>query len=446
MQLPSLLGHVQELLTLIFDARHGPRSQPPDAMIDSFFRARKYLGSHDRRFIAETTYGTLRHLRRCEYIVLSSVPRPSLPRGDRALLLALAYLLHMEHQQVQQADGLANKFVSKDLRAHLTELLIRLSSFALPSHVDPVERLALAYSFPDWMVRRFLHGFGPEETEQLLSSLNQPASLQLRVNTLKTTVEDCQHRLEKEGLKSNRTKFSSVGLEVAKRVNIFDFATFRDGLFEVQDEGSQLLPVIVDPKPTDKVLDACAGAGGKTLAFADIMRGRGEILATDLHDFRLRELKKRARRAGVQNVRIQRLSNLDELNEKYTEHFDIVFLDVPCSGLGTIRRNPGMKWSVSEESVRELSAKQRSILESTWRLVKPGGRMVYATCTFLPDENEFVVEDFVREHPEFQLLDLAERAKSFGLRTRGDDRYITLLPHVHGTDGFFCSIMKSRRK
>lgn len=458
MQLPSLLGHVQELLALIFNAqqtgragatnsasvhRHqGARVQPADAIIDSFFRARKYLGSHDRRFIAETTYGTLRHLRRCEYVVLSSIPRPSIPRGDRTLLLAVAYLLHVERQPLSPVDGLIGKFTSKEIRQQLPEILSRFSSFDLPIPDDPVERLALQYSFPDWMVRRLREELSLDETEQLLASLNQQAPLQLRVNTLKVALEECQRKLTSEGLETSRTKYSPIGLQTSKRVNVFHYMSFREGLFEVQDEGSQLLPLLIDSKPTDKVLDACAGAGGKTLELSALMKNRGEIVATDVQAFRLQELKKRAQRAGVSNVRIRWVDDLSELTHDFSNYFSLVLVDAPCSGLGTLRRNPGMKWTVSEETVKELSAKQVHLLEASAPLVKPGGRLVYATCTFLREENEDVVQRFLSKHPEFTLLDPSEQAATLHVPDAVSDRFIKLLPHRHGTDGFFCAMLQ----
>jgi 16S rRNA (cytosine967-C5)-methyltransferase len=445
MQQSSLLGHVQELLALIVHAHHhrraGGRVQPADAVIDAFFRARKYLGSHDRRFIAETTYGTLRHLRRCEYVVLASVPRPSIPRGDRLLLLALAYLLHIERQPLTEISGLSDRITARDLRQQLPEILARFSSFMLPVIDEPVERLGLQYSFPDWMVRRFLEEFGAGETERLLAHLNQPAPLQLRVNTLKATVEECQQRLAAEGLETKRTTHSPIGLEVSKRINVFQHASFREGLFEVQDEGSQLLPLLIDPKPGEKVLDACAGAGGKTLELAALMNNRGEIVATDVQAFRLQELKKRAQRAGVSNVRIRWIDDLADLAKDFANSFSLVLVDAPCSGLGTLRRNPGMKWTVTEATGKELSAIQTELLERSAPLVRQGGRLVYATCTLLREENEDVVERFLSRHPEFSLLDPAGAAAKFHLSHAVSGTFIKLLPHLHGTDGFFCALL-----
>jgi 16S rRNA (cytosine967-C5)-methyltransferase len=214
----------------------------------------------------------------------------------------------------------------------------------------------------------------------------------------------------------------------------------------VQDEGSQLLPLLIDPKPTAKVLDVCAGAGGKTLEFAAIMKNRGEIHATDINAYRLEELKKRSRRAGASNVRVREIEEVHDLEEEFKNSFDVVFVDAPCSGLGTIRRNPGMKWMVTEETVNEVSAKQRSILDGCAALVKPGGRIVYATCTLLRQENEDVVDSFLIAHPDYHPSSLDSSAARIGLTNATSGPWLKLLPHLHGTDGFFCAVVQKKPK
>jgi 16S rRNA (cytosine967-C5)-methyltransferase len=307
-----------------------------------------------------------------------------------------------------------------------------------------VVRIGIDYSFPDWMVEKFIEQYGESEAEKICSSLNEQAPLTLRVNTLKTTVEQCQAALSKQGIEATKTLLSPFGLNLSKRINVFSLAVFRDGWFEVQDEGSQLLPFLTDPKPNAKLLDVCAGAGGKTLEFAALMKNRGEIFAADINSYRLEELRKRTKRAGAQNVRIQEIQAIEDLNERYSNFFDMVFVDAPCSGLGTIRRNPGMKWMVTEQTVNEVSEKQISILHSSAPLVKLGGRIVYATCTLLRQENEDVVEEFVVRNPEFKLVEangLLEKWNN-GLLAAGS--FFKLLPHVNGTDGFFCAVLEKQ--
>lgn len=437
MQLSSLLGHVQELLGNIRAS-----SKPADSLIDSFFRSHKYLGSHDRRFIAETTYGTLRHLRRCEFILQCAMGAnaENVKREDGLLMLPVAYLAGIDHRTLTAAD-VSQKLSSKALKDGMVTFLKTLANGCPIPESDVTEKIGIEYSFADWMVRRMLYEYGHEETERICQSLNEPAPLTLRVNLLKTTVEQCQEELRKQEIETSRTATSPYGLQITKRVNVFSLKSFQDGYFEVQDEGSQILPLLIDPKPTAKVLDACAGAGGKTLGFAALMKNRGEIFATDNNGYRLRELKKRSRRAGAFNIRPLEVATVGDLPEKFHDYFDVVFVDAPCSGLGTIRRNPGMKWTVTEETVNEVSEKQSEILRQCAPLVKPGGRLVYATCTLLRQENEDVVNKFVGESQDFNMVPPGMMLTKLGVKRALSDKFVKLLPHIHGTDGFFCAVM-----
>ncbi|MEX0602871.1 MAG: RsmB/NOP family class I SAM-dependent RNA methyltransferase, partial [Bacteroidota bacterium] len=297
------------------------------------------------------------------------------------------------------------------------------------------------YSFPDWMVMRFVGEVGEAATPQLLAALNEQAPLTLRVNSLKISAEECRGVLKSQGVETTPATLAPSGLIVGKRINIFQLPAFRDGYFEVQDEGSQMIPLLLDPKPTAKVLDACAGAGGKSLGLSALMKNRGEIMATDIHSFRLDELRKRARRAGAFNIRVVDKDRFDEQADSYERFFDHVLVDAPCSGLGTIRRNPGMKWSVTEETVRELSEKQVSIVSSYLRFLKPGGTLLYATCTFFRQENEEVVERVLALHPEVRRADLGPSADRVGLGSAAAGGVLQLWPHLHGTDGFFCALL-----
>ncbi len=435
MQFPSLLGHSQELLTIIRKS-----AKPADHLIDAFFRSRKYLGSHDRRFIAEAVYGTIRHLRRCEALATASVGAfpDDVSTEDSSLILLAVYLVKFDHRKDVAPNVLGPKLRS----ARLKESLLRFLSGLAASDVGSAESTALRHSFPDWMVDRFVQTYGTAETEALCSGLNEPAPLTIRVNTLKTTVKDCQEALAKQGIETKPTRLSPFGLSLSKRVNIFQFDAFRAGLFEVHDEGSQLLPLLIDPKPTWKVLDACAGAGGKTLQLAALMNNRGEIFAADPHSVRLEALRKRTRRAGVSNVRVIETSVFEAKLADFAGFFDAVLIDAPCSGLGTIRRNPGLKWSVTEQSVNELSEKQLGILSANAGVVKQGGKMFYATCTMLREENEDVIGTFLGSRSDFRLALMKPAAEKWNLSHCVEGDFLKLLPHRHGTDGFFCAILE----
>ena len=441
MKLSSLLGHTREVLQLVRDS-----GRPADNLIDTFFRTHKYLGSHDRRFVAETMYGTLRHLRRCETVLLQALGAHAegmLPE-DGFLLLAVTYLTTIDHRTPINDADVGEALKSGRLRPLLHSILQAIPQAKIPESGDPVERIGMQYSFPEWVVRRFLNQYGEAETEKICESLNGQAPLTLRVNTLKTTVEECRKSLAEEDIEAQPTLLSPFGLVVSKRMNVFQLQAFRNGFFEVQDEGSQLLPFLVDPKPTAKVLDACAGAGGKTLELSALMKNRGEIVAADVHSTRLEELRRRMRRAGTSNVRIRRVDDVSELVDHHRDYFDVVLLDAPCSGIGTLRRNPGMKWVVTEETVSEIAQKQLHILEASSDLVKPGGIIAYATCTLFREENEDIVEKFLGTHPDFSLERPPLAESKFDLAPFASGKYTKLYPHRNGTDGFFIAVIRRK--
>jgi 16S rRNA (cytosine967-C5)-methyltransferase len=425
MKLSSLIGHVTELYSDVVDS-----AKPADRHIDLFFRSRKYLGSNDRRFIAETMYGMLRHRRRIEWIV--SV----LEREHDHLRQCAAYLLMNGAASAGQ--------LSEEIDIPLEEIQeIEKRVLLDPKFDAPVTTLATVYSFQDWMIEGWQKEFGDENLEPLCKVLNTQAPMTIRVNTIKTSREECQRILSQEGLETDRAELSPFGLHLKRRTNLFQLQAFRDGFFEVQDEGSQLLSLLVDPKPGSKVVDACAGAGGKALAMAAVMKNRGEIFALDVHSFRLEELKKRIRRSGVDSIRT-RVIREGETQEGLVGAADYVLIDAPCSGTGTIRRNPGMKWSVTEQMISELQQKQGSILSLNAQYVKPGGRLIYATCSLMKRENEEVVERFMSEHPEFELIPPAAILERYGLARLANNKYFQLLPHRYNTDGFFAAIMKRK--
>ena len=440
MKLASLLGHSSELLQLV---RLSER--PADSVIDTFFRSHKYLGSHDRRFIAETTYGTLRHLRKCEYLLVKALDgaEGGMIQEDGFLLLAVTYLVVLDRRTKIEADDVHPILKSGKLKQNLSGIMKAIAASQKSNGGEP-EPIALKYSFPDWMVARFVEQYGGLETEALCRSLNEQAQVTLRVNELKSNVQACQQALKAEEIETIPGAFSPISLHLTKRLNVFQLESFRSGLFEVQDEGSQLLPLIIDPKPTAKVLDVCAGAGGKTLELAALMKNRGEIVATDVHSSRLEELRKRIRRAGASNVRIQQIEDVADLAEKYHGYFDVVLVDAPCSGIGTLRRNPGMKWMVTEETVKEVSEKQFHILDASACLVKDGGILTYATCTLFREENEGVVEPFLQQHPEFSISSVPPSSSRFDSTRFFDGKYVRFLPHREGTDGFFVAVLRKQ--
>jgi len=422
---------------------------PADSTIDTFFRSRKYLGSHDRKFIAETVYGMLRFKKRIEWLSESSGRKNNGPADESTgFLQCLIFRSALAGEAMEPLIGELDieQGEKKSLLLFLDEARKRNKNVddTDPFLEDGTKDLSLRFSFPEWMIAEWRGQFGDEETRLLCTALNTPAPLTLRVNLLKTSVEECKEQLAKERIEAERTKYSPFGLTLQKRINVFQLEIFRKGFFEVQDEGSQLLSMLLDPKPTSKVVDACAGGGGKSLAIAALMKNRGTIFALDTNSFRLESLRKRIRRSGVDTIRVRKVE-AGELPSELAGSADNVLVDAPCSGLGTIRRNPGMKWTVTPGSVAELNGKQSEILSHYARFVKVNGRLVYSTCTVMCSENEEVVEKFLAERPEFELMEPAAILRRYELESLSPGKYFRLKPHVHGTDGFFGAVMRRVR-
>jgi 16S rRNA (cytosine967-C5)-methyltransferase len=451
MNISSLVGHVIELADLVDKNENTTRNKPgkpTDRIVGEFFHDRRYIGASDRRFISQATYGIVRHRRRLSTLVdqfAKDNPAASAfnERGSlRWLPRYVAYAIAIEETNPDEflaAIGSRWKpfFPDLDLAAFV-DWLGRSKTLDFLSG-DDKSQLGIWYSFQDWMVREWVEQFGTAETEELLNAFNGEAPLVLRVNTLKTTVEEFAVRLQEEGVQTSRTKLSDFGLAADRRFNIQASHSFRDGLFEVQEEGSQLICLLTDPKPGMLVIDACAGAGGKSLMMAQLMHDEGEIVALDVNEKRLHELNSRAQRAGVSIIR-SRLSG--ELTpEDYHEKADIVLVDAPCSGVGTIRRNPSLKWTVTQDHVEHFAQMQREIFECYARKVKSGGRLVYATCSLLRKENEDVVQHFLQTDPQYVPERDLPRIASETIASLSSNN-LKLLPHRHGTDGFFAAVLR----
>jgi 16S rRNA (cytosine967-C5)-methyltransferase len=280
--------------------------------------------------------------------------------------------------------------------------------------------------------------------ERAAEAMNERAPLTVRVNGFKGDREQLRARLAQEGVQSSPTPLSPLGLVLDTHTNVFSLESFRDGWFEIQDEGSQLLGLLVDAPPT-KVVDACAGAGGKTLQLAVQMKNRGDLYALDIHEARIEALRKRARRDGVHNVRSQIIPpegpEAEETLAPLHGKADRVLVDAPCSGTGTFRRKPDARYRLTPEMLAEHVARQKALLERFCKLVKPGGRLIYGTCSVLREENEAVVEDFLAKHPDFSVRPVTqELGPELGAKV-SQGPYLRLAPHLHGTDGFFGAIL-----
>lgn len=415
MSKPILLNSAAELLQRILSEKI-----PADRQMEGYFRTHKNMGVRDRGFVAETVYGCLREKRWLEHIA-----------GNNLLLdVVAAYLLTHGYS----ARALEETGFRGDARG-MVERARTLDRTTLP--------FAVQANMPDWLAQRLRAQFGDTEALALSLALNQPAPVDMRVNTIKAKRDEVRTRLEQEGFACEVTPCSPSGLRRRDRAPVFKTHCFKEGLFEVQDEGSQLLALMLEPKRQEMVVDFCAGAGGKTLHIGALMANTGTVYAFDVLAKRLDRLKPRLRRAGLNNVRMVAISNeRDARVQRLKGKIDRVLVDAPCSGTGTLRRNPDIKWR--EINLTELADTQRRILAAAAELVKPGGRLVYATCSLLKEENEDVVEQFLATRPEFHAVPANEILERRHIPLSMTGEALRLLPHRHGTDGFYAVALERK--
>ncbi len=396
-----------------------PCERPADAVLSAYFRDMRKLGAQDRHLIAETIFAVLR---RRAFLTALTAPSAT-PRR-----LVIASLIKVRGLNVRELDGILTEAEKKwvvELKAAHPEL-----------------DLAGRAELPEWVVDALLAGGQDDDAIVALGhSMQNSAPLDLRANTLKMRRDDVLAALRAAGLELAPTPFSPVGLRVKGKPPINRHPLFLEGAVEVQDEGSQLLSLLVGARRGEMVVDFCAGAGGKTLHLGAMMASRGRLYAFDVSEKRLANLKPRLARSGLSNVTPQLIQNENDSKiKRLAGKVDRVLVDAPCSGLGTLRRNPDLKFRQSPASIAELNKTQASILARAAQLVKPGGRLVYATCSILPAENDAIVDAFLAAHPEFSetpvniLLEQAGVALDTGSRLR-------LLPGVHSTDGFFAAVL-----
>lgn len=394
---------------------------PADAAVSRYFRAHRNLGQQDRAFVAETVFAVLRRRRSLEAAARSAAPRD----------LAIAALVRVR--------GLSGRALENVVREDEQALVARVR--AAKSDSFPA---AVRADLPDWLWQRLAALHGEDEAMRIAQGLLNPAPLDLRVNLAKLGRDEALAQLRSSGHEAEPTPHSPAGIRLAGKPAINRHPLFQQGAIEVQDEGSQMLAYLLAPRRGEMVADYCAGAGGKTLALAMLMRGTGRIYAMDVSARRLAELAPRAARAGVTNVHPLVLSgDGDARARRLAGKLDRVLVDAPCSGFGTLRRNPDLKWRHGAQAIGELAAKQSGILESAARLLKPGGRLVYATCSILPEENEAIADAFAAAHAEFAPVSCQESLAAQRIELQCGDR-LRLWPHRHACDGFFAAAFERR--
>ncbi len=396
-----------------------PLEHPADTTLRYFFKNER-IGSNERELIAEVVFGVLRH----RLLLQNVCGETSTPRR-----MALAWLIRFGGYNLREIQPVLKRD-EKDWLATVKGVKLE----ELP--------LAVQAELPEWLVEKMRAFSSDEDILVLGRSMQQGAPLDIRVNTLLAKRDEVLQQLRDQNIEAAATPWSPVGLRLREKIPLNRDALFTEGKIEVQDEGSQLLGILLAPKRNDMVVDFCAGAGGKTLMLSALMNSQGRLYAMDTSEKRLANLKPRLKRSGASNIQPMLIAHENDLKVKrLAGKIDRVLVDAPCSGLGTLRRSPDLKFRQSPASIEALAQKQAAILASASRLLKKGGRLVYATCSILPEENQFVVQAFLAAHPDFLLRPAGEVLQQQKVALQMGD-YLELRPHLHGTDGFFAAVLE----
>jgi 16S rRNA (cytosine967-C5)-methyltransferase len=411
---PAILGNAEEVLREILRFM-----SPADVTLSRYFKDHPRLGGRERGAIAE-----------CVYAVLRNKSFFTDFAGAGATMRRLTVLGMAEAIGADSLGGLTEDE---------TALLTRIQE--IDRSLLPPKKLA---NLPDWLYDKFVAQYGEQETQALAAVLNTPAPLDLRVNSLKADRDKVMAELATAPIAAEPTPYSALGLRIWKKPALQNLPLFKEGAIEVQDEGSQVLAQLLGARRGEMVVDFCAGAGGKTLAIGAIMRNTGRLYAFDVSEKRLTKLKPRLARSGLSNVHPVVIAHeRDAKVKRLAGKIDRVLVDAPCSGMGTLRRNPDVKWRQQAEGVAELTVKQAAILDGAARLVKFGGRLVYATCSLLEEENDGIVQGFLASHPDFELVPMNKVLAEQRIPLEMGD-YLKMLPHKHGTDGFFAAVLERK--
>lgn len=394
--------------------------RPADVVLSAFFRENNKLGASDRHLIAETAFACLRHLELLRHLC---APRINTRR------LALATLVRIGGSNLRELESVTKEGES--------EWLASIKGAELPAD------LAVRSGLPGWVIG-MLAEQDEGEVVALGKGLTTAAPLDLRVNSLKMRRDEAVVYLRDSGIECEPTPYSPLGIRLKGKPALSKHPLFVQGAIEVQDEGSQLLGLLTGARRGEMVVDFCAGAGGKTLLLGAQMASTGRLYAFDVSEKRLANLKPRLARSGLSNVHSTLIAHENDTKVKrLAGKADRVLVDAPCSGLGTLRRNPDLKYRQSPESVAELNVKQAAILASAARLVRAGGRLVYATCSLLPAENQNIVEAFLAANPDFSLLPANTLLAELKIDLDTGD-YLSLRPHLHNSDGFFAAVLQRK--
>jgi len=406
-----------ELMAEVIDS-----TRPADAVASAYFRDRRFIGSKDRAAISTRLYRIIRTYHRLGWWI-----RKSGHEVNARTLVIADLMFGREHSLASLPDTFSGERFTPDL---LSEEELALAKALDKQELEPEDMpLRERTECPTWAFAPLQASLGERFETEMRATL-EPAPMDLRVNALKAKRDDVLKQLRKDEIDAHEGKLSPLSIRVYGRPQIARHPLYLDGSIEIQDEGSQMIAALANAKPGEQVIDFCAGAGGKTLALGASMNNKGRIIAMDVLEKRLDKAKERFRRAGLHNIETRALSSeRDKWVKRHQEQFDLVFVDAPCTGSGTWRREPDKRWRMLGPGLAELLPLQQNILDSACRLAKKGGRVVYATCSLLAEENENQVEAFVKNHPEFEAT--------------GD--VLKLTPAQHDTDGFFAAVLTKRK-
>ncbi len=413
------------------------------------------LSNLDKAFITELVYGTLKWRLSIDYIIdqFSSVKIKKLsPWILNILRLGVYQLVYMSkipesaacNESVNLAKRYGHSASSRYVNAVLRNVARSRDKIGYPDKTsDLVAYLSIKYSHPDWMVKKWLERFGESFTEGLLRSNNDTAPLTVRVNTLKTSREELENSLRNEGFESVTAKYVDSALTINNPSSLARMEAFAKGLFQVQDESSMLVGKVLDPKPGEFVVDVCSAPGGKSTHIAELMENRGQVVARDIHEHKIKLINEAVQRLGIDIIKTE-IFDASQQDKNLLGKADRVLVDAPCTGLGIIRRKPDIKWTRNTNDLNEIVKLQEKILSISSGYVKPGGVLVYSTCTIEPQENEELVKKFLKDNGDYYLEDISELIPDGLTKDTAKDGYIQLYPNIDGIDGFFISRMRRR--